>query len=168
MTYAEKVWDTINRAWNGDLEAQLALLCIDIALNDDSRLIKEKKKMLNVDKYREEIMSDSVNRLECYIADLRGVGTVGCAHNLCKMCMQKSFKWLFSEHEPPLLENGDGLKPGDWIMVRDNDNQDWCKSVFLFYLDGEFYCVDGCDYIPKDGYFVNWKQARLPEDGENE
>lgn len=37
MNYAEKVWDTINRAWNGD-----------------SRLIKEEKKMLNFDKYKEE------------------------------------------------------------------------------------------------------------------
>ena len=27
--------------------------------------------------------------------------------------------WLNAEHkEPPLLKNGDGLKPGDWIMVR--------------------------------------------------
>ena len=55
MNYAEKVWDTINRAWNGDLKAQLSLLCVDVALNGDSRLIKEEKKMLNFDKYREEV-----------------------------------------------------------------------------------------------------------------
>lgn len=54
MNYAEKVWDTINRAWNGDLKAQLSLLCVDVALNGDSRLIKEEKKMLNFDKYKEE------------------------------------------------------------------------------------------------------------------
>ena len=48
MNYAEKVWDTINRAWNGDLKAQLSLLCVDVALNGDSRLIKEEKKMLNL------------------------------------------------------------------------------------------------------------------------
>lgn len=41
MNYAEKVWDTINRAWNGDLKAQLSLLCVDVALNGDSRLIED-------------------------------------------------------------------------------------------------------------------------------
>ena len=54
MTYEEKVWDTFIRAMKGDLKAQLSLLCVDVALNGDSRLIKEEKKMLNFDKYKEE------------------------------------------------------------------------------------------------------------------
>lgn len=41
MNYAEKVWDTINIAWNGDLKAQLSLLCVDVAMNGDSRLIED-------------------------------------------------------------------------------------------------------------------------------
>lgn len=127
-------------------------------------------KMLNFDKYRDEIMSKGADaaRLDCHIAALRGVGTVACAHNLCKMCMQASFKWLFSEHEPPLLENGDGLKPGDWIMVRDDDGDDWEKMPFLCYQNGRFYCPLNAPEIPTDCTFAvcDWKQARLPEDGE--
>ena len=126
--------------------------------------------MLNIDKYRDgiiEAVKDDDIRTLCSTKDIKMV--VGMKIDCCKpcnTCRNELMRWLFSEYEPPLLKNGDGLKLGDWIMVRDNDNQGWCKSVFLFYLNGEFYCVDGCDYIPKDGYFVNWKQARLPEDGE--
>lgn len=53
MNYAEKVWDTINRAWNGDLKAQLSLLCVDVALNGDSRLIEDPAILEQV-KYPEE------------------------------------------------------------------------------------------------------------------
>lgn len=170
MTYEEKVWDTFIRAMKGDLKAQAEILYVDAMLNGDSRLIKEENKMLNFDKYREEVekraawavREGSKNPKPAHLV----LNEIIIANCLPYMNGNELVDWLFKEYEPPLLENGDGLKPGDWIMVRDNDNQDWCKSVFLFYLNGEFYCVDGCDYVPKDGYFINWKQARLLEDGE--
>ena len=123
--------------------------------------------MLNVDKYREAILCGGadMDRLDCHIAALRGVGTVACAHNMCKMCMQASFKWLFSEYEPSLLENGNGLKPGDWVMVRDNEDGVWENRQFLAYFDGWFYARK----IVPDGWrekIDRFKQARLPEDGE--
>lgn len=74
--------------------------------------------------------------------------------------------WLNAEHkEPPLLKNGDGLKPGDWIMVRDNEVSDWAKRRFLFYYDGMFYCELVHNSIG-NGEYIPWKQARLPEKGE--
>ena len=175
MTYEEKVWDTIDRAWNGDLKAQLSLLCVDVALNGDSRLIKEEKKMQNVDKYREAILCGGVDidRLDCHIAALRGAGAVACGNNLCKMCMQASFKWLFSEYEPPLLENGDDLKPGDWIMVRDDVGDSWDKMMFVCYCNGLFFVVD--DNTLREPEFrengvniTGWTQARMPEDGDQQ
>lgn len=78
-------------------------------------------------------------------------------------------KWLNAEHvepEPPLLENGDGLQPDDWIMVRDKDSEPWVKRRFLVYCNGLFYCVDGGFGINKSFYVYGWRQARLPEDGE--
>lgn len=79
-------------------------------------------------------------------------------------------KWLNAEHkepEPPLLENGDELKPGDWIMVRDRDDQKWAKCTFICYLDGRFWIT------PTEGPYLldrllisGWKQARLPMEGE--
>lgn len=70
------------------------------------------------------------------------------------------------EDEPPLLENGDGLKPGDKTMVRDNNEQNWVQATYLFYFNEMFYCVDGVRYIAEEGNFVNWRQARLPKEGE--
>ena len=126
--------------------------------------------MLNVDKYREAIMSEGADaaRLDCHIAALRGVGTVACAHSLCKMCMQESFKWLFSEHELPLLENGDGLKPGDWIMVSD-DGVTWYKHRFVCYYNAMFFVTGDVwskSFDENGTKITGWKQARLPEEGE--
>lgn len=75
-------------------------------------------------------------------------------------------KWLFSEYEPTLLENGDGLQPDDWVMVRDKDSEPWLKRRFLVYRNGLFYCVDGGFGINKSFYVYGWRQARLPMEGE--
>lgn len=81
-------------------------------------------------------------------------------------------KWLnaeYEEPEPPLLENGDGLKPGDWIMVRDEDEELWFKNRFVCYYNSTFFVVDD---NRNDGFNENgtnitgWEQARLPEEGE--
>ncbi len=69
--------------------------------------------------------------------------------------------WLNAEHkEPPLLENGDGMKLGDWIIVRNREDQDWVKHLFAYYKDGLFWTLDV-------GFFDEikiecWIQARLP------
>ena len=73
--------------------------------------------MLNVDKYREEIddyitIDKDLVDLDCKIATLRGI--INCGTYECDVCMRASLRWLFSKYEPPLLKNGDGLKPGDW------------------------------------------------------
>ena len=74
-------------------------------------------------------------------------------------------EWLNAEHvepEPQLLENGDGLKPGDWIMVPllDGDT-DWRKLKFVVFHNGYFYTESN---VSKD--LIPWKRARLPEEGE--
>lgn len=74
-------------------------------------------------------------------------------------------EWLNAEHvepEPPLLKNGDGLKPGDWIMVSllDGDT-DWRKLKFVVFHNGYFYTESN---VSKD--LIPWKRARLPEEGE--
>lgn len=124
--------------------------------------------MLNFDKYREEIFE------EIEIA-MKGsspapiVLAVSRVHNrhTGEKCdfFEPELEWLFSEYEPPLLKNGDGLKPGDWIMVRDCDGGCWVKRHFLFYYDGIFYC-ELVDSSIGNGEYVPWKQARLPEEGE--
>lgn len=124
--------------------------------------------MLNVDKYRKEIFEE----IEIAMKGLSPapiVLAVSRVHNrhTGEKCyfFEPELEWLFSEYEPPLLKNGDGLNPGDWIMVRDCDGERWGKRQFLFYYNGRFYC-QLVDRSIGNGEYVSWKQARLPEDGE--
>lgn len=95
-----------------------------------------------------------------------------CAEKSCHDCefytVKNVEKWLnaeYEEPEPPLLENGDGLKPGDWIMVRDVDSQSFVRRQFLYFFDGKFICSSP-NHAPLEGFGEPWKQARLPEEGE--
>lgn len=169
MTYEEKVWDTFIRAYRGDLQAQAEILYVDAILNGDNRLIKEEKKMLNVEKYmnviKEEIAENTCDSKSCLVAKVRNNNErPDCERRLCRDCEEESINWLFSEHQP-LLRNGDGLKPGDWIMVKDPDNEVWVKKIFAYYYDGRFYCANDIAFF-KNGLLVNRTKARLPEDGE--
>ena len=158
---------TIKKAMSGDFDTQFELIYAfaELGYSITIKKFEEEKKMLNIDKYREDIMSKGADaaRLDCHIAALRGVGN--CGGKLCKMCMRESLKWLFSEYEPPLLENGDGLKPGDWIMVRDVDSQSFVRRQFLYFFDGKFIC-SAPNHAPLEGFGEPWVQARLLEDGE--
>lgn len=99
-----------------------------------------------------------------------------CAERSCYDCefytVESVESWLKEEHvepEPPLLKNGDGLKPGDWIMVRETDTCGWYKRQFLCHFNDRFYCVNNIEQSMEEYTVFNtssWKQARLPEDGE--
>lgn len=95
-----------------------------------------------------------------------------CGRKNCDDCefstVESIENWLNAEHEelePPLLKNGDGLKPGDWIMVRDFEENDWLKRQFVYYFKGTFFCSRK-GYTPERCEIVCWYQARLPEEGE--
>ena len=125
--------------------------------------------MLNFDKYREEVekraawavREGSKNPKPAHIV----LNEIIIGKRLPHMKGNELVDWLFEEYEPPLLQNGDGLKPGDWIMVRDCGGGCWVKRQFLFYHNGIFYC-ELVDSSIGFGEYVSWMQARLPEDGE--
>lgn len=77
--------------------------------------------------------------------------------------------WLNAEHkepELPLLENGDGLKPGDLIMVRASEDFKWSKRQFMCYFNHKFYCVNNIEQTMDENIVFNassWAQARLPK-----
>lgn len=96
-----------------------------------------------------------------------------CADKECKDCefytVESIENWLNVEHEdpePPLLENGNGLKPGDWIMVRNYVNDDWKKRQFMCYFNGCFFVTT--NFADTINYNVcnSFVQARLPMEGE--
>ncbi len=124
--------------------------------------------MLNVEKYPEDIKNEMCNGdvetkpKPCIIAKVSGIG----CNRICETCTETSIKWLFSKYEPPLLKNGDNLKTGDWLMVRNSEATDWKKRQFLFYYDHIFYCAYFDEKISGDVTIIGWSQARLPMEGE--
>lgn len=134
--------------------------------------------MLNFDKYREEVekriewavREGSKNPMPAHLI-LKEIAIANCLiANCLYMNGDELVDWLFEEYEPPLLENGDGLKPGDWIMVRNDEDACWVKRAFLFFYPESssgrnFACAYGDGDIG-DGDYYTWNQARLLEDGE--
>lgn len=93
-----------------------------------------------------------------------------CGGKNCEDCefstVKNVEKWLNAEYEEPLLENGDSLQPGDWIMVRNHESDSWNKRQFLCFYEHLFIAADD-DYSPSaGGMFSSWKFARLPMEGE--
>lgn len=88
----------------------------------------------------------------------------------CEFCTVESVEsWLNAEHvepEPPLLENGDGLNPGDWIMVRYYTADKWHKRQFMCFYNGVFYTAEGPFNSVGHHTFSRWNDARLLKDGE--
>lgn len=113
--------------------------------------------MLNIDKYRSGIV-EAIKEFPVPVEDA-----------ICIVVDKDSYgdalNWLFSEYEPPLLENGYGLKPGDWIMVRGYVVDKWVKRQFAYYFEGVFYCA-AFSTDPSSNVIVGWEQARLPEEGD--
>lgn len=125
--------------------------------------------MLNIEKYWTEIetLRDRYKGEGEPYPLQKAFKSVSVEHNegIMPGTIGRALEWLFSEYKPPLLQNGDGLKPGDWIMVRDADSQSFVRRQFLYFFDGKFVC-SAPNHAPLEGFAEPWVQARLLEDGE--
>ena len=128
---------------------------------------KDEKPERNEDHYRETILRerDKGREVSCIVAGLRG--KKDCDAGECIDCMDDSMEWLYKEYRENVLKDGRDLKPGTWIMVRDSDDGPWVKRQFMCYINNRFYTVnDGSIPIGKPFAVVDWKQVRLPMEGE--
>ena len=118
------------------------------------------------DKLLAVALEDFCHKLHTAFYDESCIGRKKCED--CEFSSVESIEnWLNAEHkEPPRLQNGDGLKPGSRIMVRNDDKENWTGQVFLCFIYDYFVCVCDKKYIGHDGKYKLWNQARLPEDGE--
>ena len=167
MTHGQTVWNSVIAAWRGDMKAKIAQLSVAVALNggEPVKITKEEKKMLNHEKFARQLEQAEPEERACAAAALRGIY---CQENWndveeCYDCMKESMAWLYEKaDEPKLLKNGDGLKPGDEIMVSLlSDDTDWRKLKFVVFHNGFFYTESN---VSKD--LIPWARACLPEDGE--
>lgn len=127
--------------------------------------------MTNKEFYGDKLLAialkDNCHELQIAVYDESCVGKKKCEN--CEFNTIKDIEnWLNAEYvkpEPSLLKNGDGLKPGDQIMVRNSKNDNWGKRQFAYYFDGAFYCAPHRTNL-SSGLIVKWDQARLPMEGE--
>lgn len=117
---------------------------------------QEDEEMLNIDKYREQILK-LVN--DKGFSGATAICTVADVNDY-----RKALEWAISEYNP-CLKNGDGLKPGDWIMVSLH-GKEFTKRQFLFFHDDMFYTTVNDAVLGCFGDYMAWDYAHLPEDGE--
>ena len=117
--------------------------------------------MTNYDKHKDEILKLAKERYSDFYA-----AEALAAHDISGLAdADNVIKWLFDDYEPPLLKNGDGLNPGDWIMVRNDD--DWEPLRFVCYYNNNFWTLcDNGDWFHIGSKIIPWAQARLPEEGD--
>ena len=128
--------------------------------------------MTNKEFYGDKLLAVTLE-LACRILHRNAYGE-SCARKKCEDCefytVERIENWLNAEHvkpEPPLLKNGDGLKPGDLIMVRNGDDGDWEKLRFVCYHNNIFWTLyDNGDWFHISSKIIPWAQARLPMEGE--
>lgn len=120
--------------------------------------------MLNAEKYRDEIFKRAemnINDPDKYSYPIwYAIDDI----NKKSSRFEVTLEWLLSEYEPSLLENADGLKTGDRIMVS-NDKYCWRNRQFLYFWEGYFFATN-LSTSPEQAQAVKWSYARLPEEGE--
>lgn len=118
--------------------------------------------MTNYDKHKGEILNLAKTRYSDFYA-----AEALAAHDVSGLAdADNVIKWLFDEYEPPLLKNGDDLKPGDRIMVRNACDEDWESRRFICYYDNVFWTLYDGDWIHVGSKIKPWLQTRLPMEGE--
>lgn len=119
--------------------------------------------MTNYDKHKSEILNLAKTRYSDFYA-----AEALAAHDISGLAdADNVIKWLFDEYEPPLLKNGDDLKPGDWIMVRNARDEDWESRRFICYYNNVFWTLyDNGDWFHIGSKITPWLKARLPMEGE--
>ena len=109
--------------------------------------------MLNAVKYKDEIL----DKYKEYSGDVYSMFKAIDDIAKVSMSFNDAIKWLLSEYEPPLLENGDGLEQGQVIEVSE-DGEKWIERKFLTYYKGLFWCYGGVFSVQLKGGILQEKR----------
>lgn len=130
--------------------------------------------MLNIEKYRDELIKMGVLKIQDI--SVRKGKLEKCNMRRCRSCdvsvkfsCQKQAKdWLFSEYKEPEVD-WSKVKVDTPILVRDDEDGEWLKRHFAKFEDGRVYAwvfETTSSTTPIDSA-VDWKYAKLAESEEN-
>lgn len=131
--------------------------------------------MTNREKYKDEILELAVTHNTAGFSFLENK-IIPCRHdscNCCKFssrmnsdlssCSKRFITWLNEEYvEPPV--DWTKIQVDTKILVRDSENEEWCKRHFAKYENGGIYafCVGRSSWTDEgDDDVVGWKYAKL-------
>ena len=64
-----------------------------------------KENMLNIEKYKEDILNMSHANITCCVGSLNHVED--CTNRSCKECKKEALKWLLEEYKKPILDDAE-------------------------------------------------------------
>lgn len=124
--------------------------------------------MKNYEKYADEIKEyngDSIcaDFVEPYI--LKSINAK-CTNTSCVKCHLYRTIWLMEEYEEPEVD-WSKVEVDTKILVREHEDDKWCKRYFAKYEDGKVYAwnngTTGWVMNYDSGCMATWKYAKLAE-----
>ena len=130
--------------------------------------------MLNIEKYRDELIKMGVLKIQDISIRKGKLGEcntrrcASCDFRIKFSCQKQAKEWLFSEYKEQEVD-WSKVKVDTPILVKNTEEGEWVRRYFAKFKDGKVYAWwDGAtSWTADDEYDVNsWKYAKLAESEE--
>ena len=122
--------------------------------------------MTNAEKYREEIKKYSGYEFCEDFVKPKILKTDDCEWTDCIKCHLHQLLWLMDEYKEEPEVDWSKVAVDTPILVRDYDNENWYKRHFAKYEDNKIYVWNSGNTSWTGEEVVDWKYAKLAEEGE--
>lgn len=137
------------------------------------------REMLNIEKYKEELIKMGVININMLAIEggkpaicndnykTEGITCIFCGFKPDR-CVYDATNWLFSKYKEPEVD-WSKVKVDTPILVRDYESSEWTKRYFAKFVDGKVYAwSDGATSWTADGEWdvTSWNCAKLAESEE--
>ena len=125
--------------------------------------------MLNIEKYRDELIKMGVLKIQDISVRKGKLGEcntrrcASCDFRIKFSCQKQAKEWLFSEYKEQEVD-WSKVKVDTPILVKGTEEGDWRKRYFSKYKNGQVYAWhDGLTSWTAGEYDRSWKYAKLAE-----